>query len=460
MYHDIIRSILNSDLSQRQKLDKITEIVERVERVEMLALEYASEDGREPTWNDRMMAIDVIEKEEDIRTVDIDPERLEALLSSGIEWLKQILSKNRAWEAGKGFEPFVCAKKPDYSDRPLEMLYLAPWDVSMTIFAFRDWVENFAQNDDEALEWIEKGAAYLRKMQRSLENGGLGDSIWFRGLRASKKHPGTNALETALGITAWLSAQELLRTDYSDAIGEAVTYLARSWNKSDGGWGFKKGWTSDVKCTSLALMALAGQSPRTGAVDSSVDMLDRALEWLFANQNPENGEWTRDRRSKDNTLFGSYFAIEALTMERYFLNILPKGRDREHLRQYNEKIELALSRALRWYESSQKYMKRPDFEGWGWENQIEDSDVENTAAGIIVLLDADWLDENSPLMENTMYWLLRQKRPDDFWGVQTPIVLMSFVNFLKPDARLFKSMEKFVGSKRKELSGDISDLPE
>ncbi|MGD2127064.1 MAG: prenyltransferase/squalene oxidase repeat-containing protein [Desulfobacteraceae bacterium] len=458
MYHDIIRSILNSDLNQREKLDKIEEIVDRVERIERLALEYASEEGRNPTWDDRLMAIEVFEEEEDIVTIDIDQTRLEDLLASGIEWLKQILKKNNAWDTGKGFQPFVCSTKPDYAERPLEMLYLAPWEISMTIFAFQDWVKHFSPNDDEALGLIEKGRAYLREVQRFFKNGGLGDSIWFRGMRSSTRTPATNALETAMSISAWSYMTDPGRSDYSDAVEEAVTYLERTWNKKDGGWGFKKGWKSDVKSTSLALMTLAGQADRAKGDKRFGAMLDRALEWLLVNQNPEDGTWARDKRSKDNALFGSYFAIEALTMESYFLTVLRDERKKKHLRKYKERIDLALSRALRWYEASQQYMKGTDFEGWGWQDEIEGSDVENTAAGIIVLLDAGWLDESSSLMENTLYWLFRQKDPDQFWRAETPLVLMSFIRFLKHEARLFKALERLVGSTRTELSANLSEL--
>ena len=54
MDFDIIKGLLNSRLRPNEKLKKIKEIVERAGAIERMAVEYASEEGREPTSDDRL----------------------------------------------------------------------------------------------------------------------------------------------------------------------------------------------------------------------------------------------------------------------------------------------------------------------------------------------------------------------------------------------------------------------
>jgi hypothetical protein len=449
---DIIKGLLNSRLRPNEKLKKIEEIVERAGAIETMAVEYASQEGRKPTSDDRLKAIKQFAERKNIKLGGINKEQLALCFNESIQWLKKTIQQNGVWETNGDVGPYIVEEKPLENIRPLSMLFVAPWEISMTILTLGDWIKYFSPKDNEALDLIEKGKAFLRKNQLFLSNGALGDSLWIRRMHFRDVKAAGNTLETSMAIFALGLPYGRSSFDYASSIREGVNYLINNWNKKDGGWGFKKGWKSDIKSTAISLMTIRtsiirNQLPEEEFSEEKLKLCTRGgLEWILKNQN-EDGSWRYDSTSRDSAVFGSFYAIEALALEKCFLKAWKNQKGLENLGVLEKRIDFALWKALRWYEQSQKFIKAGDKEGWGWENHLEHSDVENTAASLTILLDTGWMSETSASVERTLDWLIKKKHSDNFWHVNTPLVLKGLIKVLKPEARLYNYIQELVSSK-------------
>ena len=208
----------------------------------------------------------------------------------------------------------------------------------------------------------------------------------------------------------------------------------RSRNKTDGGWGFKPGYRSDVKCTAMAVMALL--MARRHSLESPDQMVHDGLQFLLDNQK-EDGSWPTVRHSRDSAVFSSFYAIETFLVEKYlyYSASLHAAAQCPHDPQ-REQLEGALNKALTWYQFSTRFLPRGDQQGWGWEDHVKSSGVENTACALIVLLDTGWMRDDAPLIQRTLDWLLKHRHPENLWGAQTPLILMGIMRIVEPTTRL------------------------
>ena len=445
MVFDVIRGILNSPLSEDAKLRRIAKIVDKFDAIGMQAVEDAVDSGIEPTWEDRINLLkQAAIKQSEERSDGLQDDIIDSV-EHGIAWLKRRIMENQYWDVPEVFEPIQVKEEPEELTRPLEMLNYAPWEISMTILVLADWLNHWRKNDQEAMEVIEKGKAYLRHIQNGLGEGGLGDSLWLEEIPSRDDISLANVPETAISISAFNASAGGLTRDYTGAADEAISYLIACRDKDDGAWGFKKGLSSDLKCTAIALMSLMATRIRRKIASLSDYELDeilyKGLKWLLGQQ--ENGDWSyHPRASRDNVVFGSFYAIELLAQVRIFVNIMSDRFNLEGLAKLEKELQSAFWHSLRQYEVSQKLITDEEHEGWGWGSEIGSLSVENTAAALIVLLDAEWLDATSPMLERASEWLLQKMDMESFWGVDTPLVIMAFIRMIQDTARLSSNLER------------------
>lgn len=447
MHLDLIKGILNSNLSNKGKIAKIERMVERAEIIENMAIEIAYKKGRRPTIDDHLKATKEFLKKEKVKIEGLDKRELKQSLNDGIAWLKKFINQSDGWRIESDFTPCIVREKPSGDIRPIDMFLVSPWEISMTVLVLVDWILFFDHDDKESLELIEKGNAYLRKIQSYFGNGALGDSVWIKGMRGtnnSKRMSAGNNFETCIAVCAWILSSSCLSSDfpvYKDSIEKSIRYLKRIWNKKDGGWGFKSGWKSDIKCTSFSFMVLVTLKARFQQTFSLGEeefkiMVHRSLEWILERQD-QYGSWEYYTKSRDNSIFGAFYAIEALNSAKNELLVIANS---DEFKELKYRIDVALAKALRWYESSYKLVRKGSEEGWCWENHVKSSGIENTAASLTILLDSEWLGDKSHLMEKTVDWILRHRHPDNSWGVDTPLVLMCLMRVLEPNVRLYNKV--------------------
>lgn len=446
MYIDVIKGILNSDIDVQNKLDKISTVVRKVEEIENLAMQLAAEQARshdvtkiEPTWEHRLKAINSMRKSEPEETSVLNRKDLLSCLEGAVGFLKTVILEKGAWEIKNPFRPYVQKKKPSEALRPLSMLSVAPWEIGMCVSALHDWTRVVQPEDKEALKIIDNGCNYLRKVQRSFGNGGLGDSFWIEELQPGHNDVRGNALETSISLSLWTI---LNLEDISDAVERGLAFLA-SCRNNDGGWGFKPSCESDIKSTSIIVMVLLAVLKGCKLEDSRrVDLskLARAgMEWILKHQNPD-GSWSYEYTGRDCRTSGSFYAIEAIALSKFYFETDQSADDSlfggAHKRDALRKaLDSKYWRSLRWYETSYRLMGG-DRGGWGWWEHDPSSAVENTAAGLIVLLDTEWLDETSALAGQAMKWLLDARDQEYWWQVNTPLVIKAMIRMLHRPSRL------------------------
>lgn len=448
MYIELIKGILNSKVSDSIKLDKISKAVLRAEEIENLAIEFAKRDighiavGQvEPLWEHRLEAIEVLKAKERKPGSDLDNDELISHMNGAMEFLKGTIVENGSWEFKGPLNSFIHMERPTGPSRPVSMLCVAPWDVGLCVSTLNDWLGYIGHDgketvDREALDLLRKGNLYLQKVQLSLGNGGLGDSFRIAGTRSGGPEATGNTLETSIAIACWLQSSPSLKESFYEPVSRGIDYLER-YRKRNGGWGFKPSMESDVKSTSMAVMAIMLSiisKMRLEPGDSRIEELWKSaiggLNWLLKKQNKEDGSWKYKHKSRDDLTSGSFYAIEAMTLARFFLGQLKPG-----LKSLYDRIDSARSKALRWYETSYRFIGG-ERDGWGWWEYDESSAVQNTAASLIVLLDTEWLNETSPLARQTMKWLIDTKDADSWWQLDTPLVIKAAVRMLHPPSRL------------------------
>lgn len=446
MYIDVIKGILNSDIDVQNKLDKISTVVRKVEEIENLAMQLASEQARshdagkiEPTWEHRLKAINSMRKSEPEETTLLKTNDLVSCLKDAVGFLKTIILEKGSWEIKNPFRPYVQKKKPREALRPLSMLSVAPWEIGMCVSALHDWTQVVQPEDKEALRIIDDGCNYLRKVQLSFGNGGLGDSFWIEEIQPCHPDVRGNALETSISLSLWTM---LNLEDISDAVERGLAFLASCRNE-DGGWGFKPSCQSDIKSTSIIvvvlLAVLKGLKLEALRHEELCRLAHAGMKWILEKQN-QDGSWSFEYTGRDCRTSGSFYAIEAIALSKFYLeedqsaddNLFGGAHERDALR---KALDTKYLRSLRWYETSYRLMGG-ERGGWGWWEHDPSSAVENTAAGLIVLLDTEWLDETSALAGQAMKWLLDARDPKNWWQVNTPLVIKAMIRMLHRPSRL------------------------
>jgi hypothetical protein len=452
MYLDLIKSVLKSRLSYQRKIDEITKIIDIIEEVEILAAGFSSAAGRKPISEDRLKAIRQYAKNKDIDLKGLDQKYLSQNLTDGINWLKGIISQDGKWVIKKNFKPFIVQDAPPTNRaRPLKMCFVSPWEISMTVLVLLDWISFFGSNNDETIDLVKKGNALLAKIQSFFCDGSLGDTLWARKKNneniSSSKLEG-NTLETCISIFSWIQSYLYLSKYnnqneiliYKEFITRGIDYLKNNWNE-DGGWGFKNGWESDIKSTAFSIMVMIvfitnSKNLSVQIGDESTEFIFKGLKWIINKQSPKDGSWEYSiEKNRDTAIFCEFYAIQALNMVMNNLYLMDK-----RIQELQKEINASLYKALTWYESAYKLIKDGDNRDWCWENHVKSSGVENTAAGLIVLLDSKWIDENSHLTEKTVSWLLKKKEQNHFWGVDTPLVLMCLMRIVDPKVRYYNKI--------------------
>lgn len=457
MYLDVIKGLLNSNLGNKEKLDKITKIVDLAEQIENRAVGFAKERNKaftfdervEPTWEDRLRAMQQLTEEGRLAVSDLDLERLRLSLHEAVDFLKRFILQSGAWRVKEPFTPCLPDKQPLAATRPLNMLSSAPWDIAFCISALTDWIAHVQPDDRQACDLILAGSRYLGACQLALGNGGVGDSFWVDGME--NDDPGTrgNILETSFAVCTWLlQGQTEVDDELVRFVRDGVRYVD-SCRNDDGGWGLRPRWNSDVKSTSMATVIFLILMMRPGVFSPKVAQYWKqayaGLTWLCGHQNAD-GSWPYEHTSRDSLTSCSFYAIEAMTLAGFFLDdiaLIPEvaaamdAQEREGLR---NAVDAAHWRALRWYEASCKLIKGKKSTGgkdsWGWWEDNPSSSVQNTAASLLVLLDTGWMDETSSLAQQAMRCLLRTKSHSKWWGVDTPAVIKATIRMLYPESRL------------------------
>ncbi|MHC1724763.1 MAG: prenyltransferase/squalene oxidase repeat-containing protein [Syntrophobacteraceae bacterium] len=468
MYIDVIKGILNSDIDVQDKLDKISIVVRKAEEIENLAIEFAREQADdldmariEPSWEHRLKAINILNKSGHRETSVLNRKELVLCLEGAVGFLKKIIVENGSWEIRSPFRPYIQKEKPTEALRPLHMLFVAPWEIGLCISALYDWVQFVQPEDRLALNLISDGSKYLQQVQLSLGNGGLGDSFWIEEIQPCSADIGGNTLETSVSLLVWtMHGSADLPKGLSHAIEKALGYLMGSWN-DDGGWGFKPFCKSDIKSTSIVVMVILAMLKRLEFPPSRRTDLCRlagaGMRWILNDQN-QDGSWSYDYTSRDSRTSGSFYAIEAMALSKFYLEDNQKadgsllGKESEDKSELRRAIDTAYWKSLKWYETSYKLMSG-EKGGWCWWEHDPSSAAENTAASLVVLLDTEWLDETSPLAEQAMKWLMNARDTDYWWEVSTPMVIKAAIRMLHKPSRLRQKL-KLV----KEQSREVPEL--
>jgi hypothetical protein len=442
---DIIKSILNSDsnMSAEARLDKISEIIANFEYIEQVALKYALEEGRKtPDSDDRLKAIEIVAAEKKINLEGVNSKKLKPEIRAGIKWLKKFIQERQGWKISQDIKPEIFKNEPPEPIRPTEMILTSPWEIGMTISTFWDWhLFTEGKEDFEAAHLIQKGKAYLKKIQDILGTGGLGDSLWLSE-EANRYEPDAigNTWETAMTIAVWNLPPEP-ETQYQDAIAWGRKFILNNLN-DDGGWGFKQGLPSDLKSTAMGFFSFLTQreGPKRLFERKMHTHLSRGLDWIINHQQPD-GSWDSLYRSRDSAILASFYAVPALLTAKKLARSQSPGEGEEKRSSpispsQETQINVALGKALRWFESSTKYVHDEEKTGWAW-----DSGVENTAVALIALMDAGWKDKDATLVQKTLDWLQLNRDPKNFWGVTTPIVLKAMMRIAEPKMRLATKLD-------------------
>lgn len=449
MYIELLKGILSSNIAVQEKLEKIAKIVERAEEIENRATEYAAIRARfnnseviEPTWDDRLKAVDDLKKKAAYKEQTPNNQELKSVLDNAVSFLKQIIIENGGWEIREPFEPFVPREKPNRPSRPLEMLLVAPWEIGLCISTLYDWLKSVQPEDKEALELIGRGNRYLRRIQLSRNNGGLGDSFWMEGALPSASEATGNTLETGMAVGTWILENAEWPAEYHNAaIEEGINYLESAWNgKDDGGWGFKPSWNSDIKSTAMVVMILLTLlirlQPSVAERMKYWELSKGGLKWILRQQR-QDGSWEYEPKSRDSRVSASFYAIQTMTLALFHL----EGLNFPEADKMKEEMASARWKALRWYERSQKFISGSKG-GWGWYDRDQTSAVEETAASLIVLLDTGMLSEESPMAEQAMKWLLSVRNENSWWEAETAIVVKASIRMLYKMSRMKNKLQK------------------
>jgi squalene cyclase len=269
-----------------------------------------------------------------------------------------------------------------------------PWDTAVAILAINDWGKFIQEQDTRSL--VKRGLEWLIINQK--KDGGWG------GLLGSDSESPSNAIETgaALWIFCLASPQDFEKREVTK---NGLEFLTRLQHRH-GGYALQPGLRADTKSTAIS-------TALNHCYEKNLERIPSSVSWLLENQTSEgNWTWSRDRYGQINATF---YAIEALRIH--------------YLQWEDSKVLEPIERAVNWYEAAAHLVVEEEKVGWAWEG------AENTAAAVIALLDSGEPDSSS-IIERGIEWLIAQHDPRDFWGYETPLVLLALIRYLEPKSRI------------------------
>lgn len=413
MDYMIIKQILDmGDISPEEKLSMISKIVKQFERIDNYTKEIASVEGRMPTLEDNYEAILKFAKDSEIALKE-DEKWIATIMRTGLSYLMNEQMENGGWGRTKKhhFPDTISHHIKGDRTHPLA----TSWDTVMAIATLISGGQFVPDAPDVKLS-ILKGLRWLKENQDS--NG-----AWRDVDRLVIEDSPPNILQTGMAICGLVRGTSFLgKNDLRENIQAGLDFLEKSQDIGTRGWPTNPGDPPDVKATSMSIIAslVAGR----GTVAKG------GVDWLITNQTKE-GDWGYVRRPA-YYLLGVYYGIEALHMYRLI--------NRESLKKnlnYYSTIARAIRKALNWYGNANKLVRYKDRFGWIWKDGDEEADIENTAAAIIVLLNCAE-DDFSFVIRKGIEWLINQRDPDTYWGVDTSMALLSLIKYVEPKSRELK----------------------
>jgi hypothetical protein len=414
MDYGIIKQILSlEDVSAEEKLSMISKIIKQFERIDNYSKAIAAEKGGKPTLDDKYQAMLQIADEIGV-TLNLDEKEIDQIINSGLSYVMSEQLDNGGW--GRDQKRYFPDTIHTHINSDRSQPVATPWDTCMAISILTIW-DKICPGSLDVKESILEGLKWLKEDQDS--NG-----AWREVDRHVRESP-PNILQTglAISVSAYGGSHLGLEKDFAESIQAGLEFLVQHQDTETGGSPTVPGDPPDVKATSMSVIA---SSLANGGI-----LAKRGIDWLITHQTDE-GDWGYVRTSA-YPLFGIYYGITALDIYRF--------GNRDYLLEnvdFRKKIDRAIRKALNWYVGANKLIRHQERYRWVWKDGGEIADTANTPAAIIVLLDCAE-DDFSFIMRKGVEWLINQRDQDTYWGIDTSLVLLSLIKYIKPESRRHKS---------------------